>query len=416
MRGRADPADAGIRRADHAEAPASIAVPRPAADETVTVTVQSGHPLSLGFRVEEVISREIAGDDLVLGFGNGGTVVLENYMHAFGRLGEHRTTIIEPDGKRYAFGDLLAPAAGPGERAPPESDSDVILVPKPPAGTSERAALTAEKPIALDFEPGDVARSRVDSDGNLALTFKDKAMLVLENYAAFAADPDFALYGAKGDKVTLGDLAPGAGTDIEIAAGGHLFSPFEAGRIGDGLAHLGPLDAAALPPMPPGSASGVPAAGLASGATPTIDDIAHGSATSHAIAPADEAGRTVRLTLVTGKGCIVGGDVVGDGTSAAGQADLPVWGSREAWSCGWADGHDAPQAQGQTHPAATMPGMDQQDSGAGNGVALGQGDLFHDAGAQPELPDAAAAVAAVTFADNAVPAIQPHAQDNVMGH
>ena len=98
--------------------PDPITVPRPQAYDTVTIGVITGRPLKLEFGVNEVKTREVVRDDLVLGFENGGKVVLKDYMHAFGMLGEQRTTIIQPDGKHYAFTELLSPTTGPGTETP----------------------------------------------------------------------------------------------------------------------------------------------------------------------------------------------------------------------------------------------------------------------------------------------------------
>src|SRR5690606_12541094 len=70
-----------------------ISVPRPQSYDTVTIGVVTGRPLKLEFTVSEVTSREVVRDDLILGFENGGKVVLKDYMHAFGLLGDQRTTI-----------------------------------------------------------------------------------------------------------------------------------------------------------------------------------------------------------------------------------------------------------------------------------------------------------------------------------
>ena len=249
-------ADDRANRIELAQAgPEPIDVPRPESNQTVTITVITGRPLKLGFSVDDVKGREVVRDDLVLDFDNGGKVVLKDYMHAFGQLGEHRTTIIQPDGKHYAFSELLSPGAGPGTQ-PARPGTDVVVIEKPPAGETQHFKLTTDKPMALNFGMSDVARSQIDKDGNLVLTFKDKAVLVLDGYSALKDSADVALYFAKGDKIALGDLAPGAGPADAGAEGGHLFSAFDGGTLGHGLDHLGvlgPLPFALIPPPgPPG--------------------------------------------------------------------------------------------------------------------------------------------------------------------
>jgi hypothetical protein len=222
-----------------------VTVPRPQAWDTVTIAVITGRPLKLEFGVNDVKTREIVRDDLVLGFENGGKVVLKDYMHAFGMLGEQRTTIIQPDGKHYAFTELLSPTAGPRDETPATRTTPdvatpgVVIIQKPPAGETQSFKLSPDKPMALNFGMGEVARSQV-TDGNLVLTFKDKSVLVLEGYTALKDSADISLYFAKGDKISLADLAPGAGPDAG-AEGGHLFTQFAPGGSLGPLAHLGPL-------------------------------------------------------------------------------------------------------------------------------------------------------------------------------
>jgi len=222
-----------------------IAVPRPQPFDTVVVGVISGRPLKLDFTVHEVKTREIDRDDLILGFENGGKVVLKDYMHAFGMLGDQRTTIIQPDGKHYGFTELLSPTpAAKPETPAPGTRPDVVIVQKPAAGETERFKLSADKPIALNFGMNDIARSSVDQEGNLVVTFKDRAVLVFEGYAALKDSTNLSVYFAKGDKISLADLAPGGAPDTG-AEGGHLFTQFAPGGT------LGPLDhLTGLPPEP----------------------------------------------------------------------------------------------------------------------------------------------------------------------
>jgi hypothetical protein len=240
-----------------------ISVPRPQAFDTVTIGVVTGRPLKLDFPVTEVKTREVVRDDLILGFENGGKVVLKDYMHAFGLLGDQRTTIIQPDGKHYAFTELLAPTTSrkpdaPATRAAP----DVVIIQKPAPGETERFKLSAEKPMALNFGMADIARTEVNKEGDLVVTFKDRAVLVLEGYAALKGSADIALYFAKGDKIALGDLAPGAGPEGDAAEGGHLFTQFAPGGSLGPLDHLGALGPEPFelipPPGPPESPPGTP--------------------------------------------------------------------------------------------------------------------------------------------------------------
>jgi hypothetical protein len=227
-----------------------VTVPRPQAWDTVTIAVITGRPLKLEFSVNDVKTREVVRDDLVLGFENGGKVVLKDYMHAFGMLGEQRTTIIQPDGKHYAFTELLSPTAGPRAETPAKTTPDVVIIQKPPAGETQSLKLSPDKPMALNFGMGDVARSQV-KDGNLVLTFKDKSVLVLEGYSALKDSADISLYFAKGDKISLADLAPGAGPADPGAEGGHLFTQFAPGGTLGPLAHLGPLGPDPFDLIPP---------------------------------------------------------------------------------------------------------------------------------------------------------------------
>ncbi|KAB2857016.1 MAG: hypothetical protein F9K43_26300, partial [Bauldia sp.] len=237
--------DAGIGRVEIAQAGvAPIEVPKPDAGQTVNVTVVAGRPLKLAFEAADVKAREVVKDDLVLEFENGGKIVLKEYMTAFGMLGEVRTTIIQPDGKHYAFTELLSPTAGPrktAEKPAPGTPGDVVIIQKPPAGEKQTFRLTDEKPMALNFGFGQVGKSVVDKDGNLVLTFKDGAVLTLEGYSALKDNKSIGLYFAKGDKISLADLAPGAGPEDPGAEGGRLLTEFAPGGTLPGLNHLNGL-------------------------------------------------------------------------------------------------------------------------------------------------------------------------------
>jgi hypothetical protein len=229
-----------------------ISVPRPQPFDTVTIGVVTGRPLKLDFAVTEVKTREVERDDLILGFENGGKVVLKDYMHAFGMLGDQRTTVIQPDGKHYPFTELLAPTSEAKPETPaPGTSPNVLIIQKPAPGETERFKLSAEKPMALNFGMNDIARTQTDTDGNLVVTFKDRAVLVLEGYAALKDSADIALYFAKGDKISLGDLAPGAPPEGDSAEGGHLFTQFAPGGSLGPLDHLGPLGPEPVSLIPP---------------------------------------------------------------------------------------------------------------------------------------------------------------------
>ncbi|MGH7006173.1 MAG: hypothetical protein ACREIP_19690, partial [Alphaproteobacteria bacterium] len=207
--------DPGIGRIEIAQAGvAPIEVPRPAAGQTIDITVVAGRPLKLDFATTDVKSREVVRDDLVLELDHGAKVVLKDYMTAFGMLGEVRTTIIQPDGKHYAFTELLAPTAGPkqSEDPAPGTHGDVVIIQKPAAGEHQSFKLTPDKPMAMNFGFGQIAKSEV-KEGNLVLTFKDGAVLTLEGYSALKGDKSVGIHFAKGDKIALDDLAPGAGPD-----------------------------------------------------------------------------------------------------------------------------------------------------------------------------------------------------------
>ena len=153
--------------------PEPITVPRPQAWDTITIAVITGRPLKLDFNVADVKTREVVRDDLVLDFENGGKIVLRTTCMRSACWARHRTTIIQPDGKHYAFTELLAPTAGPRAETP-GTRGDVVIVQKPPAGETQTFKLNPDKPMALNFGMGHVARSEV-KDGNLVLTFKDGA-------------------------------------------------------------------------------------------------------------------------------------------------------------------------------------------------------------------------------------------------
>ncbi len=249
--------DPGIARVELAQSGVTpIEVHRPAAGQTLNITVVASRPLKIDFNAADVKAREVVKDDLVLEFDDGGKIVLKECMTAFGMLGEVRTTIIQPDGKHYAFTELLSPTAGPrtADRAAPGTSGDVVIIQKPHAGDTEHFKLTDQKPMVLNFGFGEVSKSVVGKDGSLVLPFKDGAVLVLEGYSALKDNHSVGIYFAKGDKIALADLAPGAGPD-EGAEGGRLFTEFASGGTLPGLDHLGPLGPLPFtlipPPLPP---------------------------------------------------------------------------------------------------------------------------------------------------------------------
>src|SRR5581483_5432151 len=201
---------AGLGRVEIAQAGVTpIEVPRPGAGQTLSIGVVAGRPLKLDFNAADVKGREVVKDDLVLEFDNGGKIVLKEYMTAFGMLGEVRTTIIQPDGKHYAFTELLSPTAGPRatDKPTPGTPGDVVIIQKPPAGETQHFQLTDEKPMALNFGFGQIGKSFVDKDGSLHLNFKDGAVLILDGYSSLKDNKSIGLYFAKGDKISLADLA-----------------------------------------------------------------------------------------------------------------------------------------------------------------------------------------------------------------
>ena len=218
--------DAAEHRPEIAQAdPAPIEVPHPGPNQTVSITVVAGRPLKLAFGVDDVKSRDIVNDDLVLEFDNGGRVVLKEYMTAFGKLGEVRTTIIVPDGQHYAFTELLAASAGRhGNRPVPGTRNDAVIIQRPPAREKRTYKLTEEKPTALNFGFREIAKSQVDTNGDLVLIFKNGAILVLERYAELR---DKGVYFAKGDKIALSVLARAAGPKD---AGARIGKPNDADR------------------------------------------------------------------------------------------------------------------------------------------------------------------------------------------
>ena len=367
-----------------------ISVPRPQPFDTVTIGVVTGRPLKLDFPVTEVKTREVVRDDLVLGFENGGKVVLKDYMHAFGLLGDQRTTIIQPDGKHYAFTELLSPTAGAKPETPaPGTAPNVLIVEKPAPGETQRFKLSAEKPMALNFGMSDIARSAVNKEGDLVVTFKDRAVLVLEGYSALKGSADIALYFSKGDKISLADLAPGAGPEGAAAEGGHLFSPFDPGGSLGALDHLGALGPEPIslipPPGPPESPPplappppGTPPPDLPPppelpppriGCEPPPEDCAPPPPVcdpppqDYAPEPKERGERGKdggeghgNLTWIVAAGCEIAGDLEGEGGRWGDGAEDGGRHARfdaAAGPRGWIDGHDGgPAAETQPMPAA----------------------------------------------------------------
>ena len=434
-----------------------ISVPRPQAYDTVTIGVVTGRPLRLEFSVGEVKTREVVRDDLVLGFENGGRVVLKDYMHAFGLLGDQRTTIIQPDGKHYAFTELLAPTAEakPGAPAAPPG---VVVVEKPAAGVTQHVRLDADKPTALGFGKSVVAEAQVSREGDLVITFKDRAVLVLEGYAALKASADFALYDWKGDKVAPGDLALGAGPDGVGPESGHSFVPFDPGSGPAARDHLGALSSEPsrdeTPPEQPQSARAKPPSPPAFALPPeqdTLDDVR--GARDDVGEPRDDAARAAArtdgapaaeggaggLVSIAAAGIEFGGDVaaaeVGNGPAGAPRPAIDAASAQR----GWIEGHDSgsapmpfaaaaivPDRGNQEAPAIMAAGETAGGTEAGATAPMKPHEIF-DSGESAPAParaDAGAGAAAAGPDFGAVAAhaeshalpIQNPAQHNVMGH
>lgn len=434
-----------------------ISVPRPQPFDTVTIGVVTGRPLTLEFTVGEVKTREVARDDLILGFENGGKVVLKDYMHAFGLLGDQRTTIIQPDGKHYAFTELLAPTAGAKPETPaPGAGPNVLVVEKPAPGETQRFKLSAEKPTALNFGKSDVAAAEVDKAGDLVVTFKDRAVLVLEGYTALKGSGDIALYFTKGDKAALGDLAPGAAPEGGAPEGGHLFTQFDPGSSPGPFDHLGALGPEPVSLIaPPGPPDSPPPAAPPPPETPPPEipppEVARslliaeaardaGASTGAEDAEASAAG----LTLIVAPDMDIGGDVASESgrwsEAAPGNSGQATALGAEAVQRGWIEGHDPPaEAAGPTQAAALAatpgdagPAMSAEPATAGTGAPDGGApmssqDVFDSADAAPDAAPARAEAGAGTFAaafdfaaaahaETPAPPVQNSAQHNVMGH
>lgn len=432
-----------------------ISVPRPQPFDTVTIGVVTGRPLKLEFAVGDVKTREVVRDDLILGFDNGGKVVLKDYMHAFGLLGDQRTTIIQPDGKHYAFTELLAPTDGAKPEAP-ASTPNVLIVEKPEAGETQRFKLSTEKPTALNFGQGDIAHSQVSKEGDLVLTFKDRAVLVLEGYSALKGSADLALYYTKGDKVTLGDLAPGAGPEGAAAPeGGHLFTQFDPGSPNGALGPLDHLGALGPEPVslvsPPGPVADAPAAPPP--APELLPELAKPPRAVNGLVPGEEPADGERragdesaesgtdaLTLIVAAGVDIGGDVEGasgpwGATAGATQAAAFEAGAAQR---GWIDGHDSdPPAQfdpaalvalqadavGAAPAAAMEAGGEGQ---TGDTAPMSSNEIFDSGESAPAPAHADAGAGAIAaaqdfaamaaHAESQAPQVQNPAQHNVMGH
>jgi hypothetical protein len=420
-----------------------ISVPRPQPFDTVTIGVVTGRALKLEFAVDDVKTREVVRDDLILGFDNGGKVVLKDFMHAFGLLGDQRTTIIQPDGKHYAFTELLAPTDGAKPEAP-ASTPNVLIVEKPEAGETQRFKLSTEKPTALNFGQADIAHSQVSKEGDLVLTFKDRAVLVLEGYSALKGSADLALYYTKGDKVTLGDLAPGAGPEA-APEGGHLYTQFDPGGPHGALGPLDHLGALAPEPVglvaPQGAPADAPAAPPPTHSPESLPVPGTPPKSVNGLAPDEEPADGVEragdetaessaagLTLIVAADVDIGGDV----ESASGRWGATASGAQpaapEAAQRGWIAGHDIAghdaDPPAQFDPAAFAA----QQGGAADAAPMSSHEIF-DSGdsapaAAPAHADAGAGAiaAAQDFAamaahgESQAPQVQNAAQHNVMGH
>lgn len=436
-----------------------ISVPRPQAYDTVTVGVVTGRPVRLEFAVGEVKTREVVRDDLVLGFENGGKVVLKDYMHAFGLLGDQRATIIQPDGKHYAFTELLAPTAG-AKPAAPAAPPGVVVVEKPAAGVTQHVRIAADKPKALGFGKSVVAEAQVNREGDLVITFKDRAVLVLEGYAALKASADFALYDWTGDKVAPGDLAPGAGPDGVGPESGHSFAPLDPGSGPAARDHLGalsseparhetppeqPQSARAMPPSPPAFAlppehdTPDDVRGARDDGGEARDDAARAAARTEGAAAAE--GGAGGLVSIVGAGIEIGGDVAAAaefGNGPAGGAPPPALDAASAQS-GWIEGHDSGPAPASLAAAAIVPdrgnpavpaivaaGETAGGTEAGATAPMKPQEIF-DSGESAPAParaDAGTGIAAAApdfgaaaaHAESHALPIQNPAQHNVMGH
>ena len=428
-----------------------ISVPRPQPFDTVTIGVVTGRPLKLDFAVGEVKSREVVHDDLVLGFENGGKVVLKDYMHAFGLLGDQRTTIIQPDGKHYAFTELLAPTADAKPEGP-AANPDVVIIEKPAAGVTRHFKLEADKPAALAFGKSEIAQLDVNRDGELVVTFKDRAALVLEGYAALKGSATLALYDTKGDKVTIGDLAPGAGPDGTPSEGGYLLTPFEPVATPAPLDHLGALapESASVgapsdpPESPPARPVSPPSLAepqkldspLSDGTERADDGVSRGGAARETALDIESG--AAGLTLIVASGMEIGGDVAivtGGRIEAPGEAAAPSI-DAAAVQRGWIDGHDsgsalarfAATAIASDHGAFAAP-AGPEETGQADAVKAGSmksHEIFDSGDSAPPQSRADAvggATAAVqdvaalaAHAENQAPQVQNAAQHNVMGH
>ena len=428
-----------------------ISVPRPQPYDTVTIGVVTGRPLKLEFAIDEVKTREVARDDLILGFENGGKVVLKDFMHAFGLLGDQRTTIIQPDGKHYAFTDLLAPTPGARPEAP---GTDAIVVDKPAPGETQHVKLGAEKPVALNFGKSDIAYAAVDKAGDLVVTFKDRGVLVLEGYAALKDSGDLALHFTKGDPFALADLAPAAAPAEGTPEGGHLFTSFEPGAALGPLDHLGALGPEPVsliaPPGPPESPPPLaPPPAPASERPPEIPPPPQAGCPPRADETAPDAaargeGGSDGLTLIVAAGMDIAGDVENASGlwGAAAQGAPPPVPSAEAAQRGWIEGHDAPAETATGQAAALAASAHAAASGDAGGDAattvhaaaesapMASKDMFDSGDAAPAAAPAhadagaGAFAAAIDFAAAAAAApteaaaaqVQNPAQHNVMGH
>ena len=225
----------------------TITVPAPDANKVITIKVEAGRTLQLKFNNPDVVKREVVDDDLVLLFKNGGKVVLQDYMEAFGLMADIPTKVVQADGKSFLLPDLLDVASGPGKPSTPSGRSDTadvvstpITVDRPGEGQDKVVTMRFGRGVKFNFNSGDVATSKLDSDGNLTLSFNDGGSIKLVGWQAVAAKASLtAIFNDK--SIALIELPNTAAGDDLALDGTNNFGAADIGAIGPGIDHLGPL-------------------------------------------------------------------------------------------------------------------------------------------------------------------------------
>ena len=230
-----------------AQVVSTITVPAPEANKVVTVRVEAGRTLQLKFNNTDVVKREVINDDLVLHFGNGGRVVLQDYMEAFGLMADITTSVVQADGKSFLLPDLLdAPtatdkSAGKDGTGTGQTGPTAIVVEMPGDGEQKVVNLRFGRSVRFKFDYDDVVAAKVDDDGNLTLTLGNGGSIKLVNWEAIAAK--VTLKAVFDDQsLALIELVHTGGGGDPVNDGTNNFAQVAFGSLGPDIDQLGSLD------------------------------------------------------------------------------------------------------------------------------------------------------------------------------